>query len=114
MTAPPRTCRRRLHPEPDVVNQTMRRLMEQPADAQRAAEYMRLLTFWAEATMVDRSSSPGGQAGARKLGATTPAGARLENTSQFLLHLIDDLVRSVQHWHKVYSSNPRKISAADD
>ncbi|WP_411108738.1 hypothetical protein [Streptomyces sp. c-19] len=30
----------------------------------------------------------------QKLGTTTPAGARLENTSQFLLHVIDDLVRS--------------------
>ncbi|WP_413812663.1 helix-turn-helix domain-containing protein [Streptomyces sp. OE57] len=52
--------------------------------------------------------------GAQKLGATTPAGARLENTSQFLLHVIDDLVRSVQHWHKVYSTHPRKTSATDD
>ncbi|MFD7657836.1 helix-turn-helix domain-containing protein, partial [Actinosynnema sp. NPDC059797] len=43
---------------------------------------------------------------ARKLGPTTPAGARMENTSQFLLHVIDDLVRSVRHWHEVYSTHP--------
>ena len=48
--------------------------------------------------------------GAQKLGATTPAGARLENTSQFLLHVIDDLVRSAEHWHKIYSTRPRKTS----
>ncbi|GIG87641.1 GbsR/MarR family transcriptional regulator [Plantactinospora endophytica] len=52
-------------------------------------------------------------AGAQKLGATTPAGARLENTSQFLRHVVDDLVRSAEHWHKVYSSRPRKASETD-
>jgi DNA-binding transcriptional regulator GbsR (MarR family) len=51
--------------------------------------------------------------GARKLGATTPAGARLENTSQFLLHVIDDLVRSAEHWHKIYSTRPRKPPETD-
>ncbi|MFD5977774.1 GbsR/MarR family transcriptional regulator [Streptomyces bacillaris] len=50
---------------------------------------------------------------ARKLGTTTPAGARLENTSQFLLHVIDDLVRSAEHWHKIYPAHPRKASEAD-
>jgi DNA-binding transcriptional regulator GbsR (MarR family) len=51
---------------------------------------------------------------ARKLGTTTPAGARLENTSQFLLHVIDDLVRSAQHWHEVYSTHPRTTSETED
>ncbi|MEE1736913.1 helix-turn-helix domain-containing protein [Streptomyces sp. BE147] len=50
----------------------------------------------------------------RKLGTTTPAGARLENTSQFLLHVIDDLVRSAEHWHEVYPTHPRKTSESDD
>ncbi|MFJ2770643.1 helix-turn-helix domain-containing protein [Streptomyces sp. NPDC087300] len=49
-------------------------------------------------------------AGARKLGITTPAGARLENTSQFLRHVIDDLVRSAEHWHQVYSTHSRQTS----
>lgn len=40
--------------------------------------------------------------GAEKLGTDTPAGARLANMSQFLLHVIDDLIRSVQHWRQVY------------
>lgn len=40
---------------------------------------------------------------AEKLGTTTPAGARLENTSRFLRHVIDDLVRSARHWHEVHS-----------
>ncbi|GEB57018.1 GbsR/MarR family transcriptional regulator [Streptomyces gardneri] len=51
---------------------------------------------------------------ARKLGTTTPAGARLENTSQFLLHVIDDLVRSAQHWHTIYPTHPRNTSETDD
>ncbi|MGW7256874.1 helix-turn-helix domain-containing protein [Streptomyces sp. NPDC054834] len=52
-------------------------------------------------------------AAARKLGVTTPAGARLENTGQFLRHVIDDLVRSAEHWHKVYSTRPRQASETD-
>lgn len=51
---------------------------------------------------------------AQKLGTTTPAGARLESMSQFLLHVIDDLVRSAQHWHEIYPTQPRKTSEADD
>lgn len=46
--------------------------------------------------------------GAEKLGTTTPAGARLENTSQFLHHVVDDLVRSAEHWHKIYANQPPK------
>lgn len=53
------------------------------------------------------------QIAAQKLGTTTPAGARLENTSQFLRHVIDDLVRSVQHWHKIYSTHPRTTSETE-
>ncbi|MFD0274077.1 helix-turn-helix domain-containing protein [Kitasatospora sp. NPDC127111] len=45
---------------------------------------------------------------ARNLGTTTPAGARLENMSQFLLHVIDDLARSAQHWHRIYSTPSSK------
>ncbi|WP_439681117.1 MarR family transcriptional regulator [Embleya sp. MST-111070] len=52
-------------------------------------------------------------AGARKLGPTTPAGARLENTSRFLHHVIDDLVRSAEHWHRIYSTRPRQTPATD-
>ncbi|KOG08119.1 MULTISPECIES: helix-turn-helix domain-containing protein [Streptomyces] len=52
-------------------------------------------------------------AGARKLGVTTPAGTRLENTSQFLRHIIEDLVRSAEHWHKVYSTSPRQTPETD-
>ncbi|MER8236677.1 helix-turn-helix domain-containing protein [Streptomyces sp. NPDC094049] len=52
-------------------------------------------------------------AGARKLGVATPAGARLENTSQFLRHVIDDLVRSAEHWHAVHFTHPRQASETD-
>ncbi|MFB8234961.1 MarR family transcriptional regulator [Kitasatospora purpeofusca] len=51
---------------------------------------------------------------ARQLGPTTPAGARLENTGQFLLHVIDDLLRSAEHWHTVYPAHPRETTGADD
>lgn len=47
-----------------------------------------------------------GRSAAEKLGTTTPAGARMENMSQFLLHVVDDMVRSVQHWRQVYSTVP--------
>ncbi|GAA3475234.1 helix-turn-helix domain-containing protein [Nonomuraea roseola] len=40
---------------------------------------------------------------AQSLGATTPAGVRLENMSQFLARVGDDLVRSAEHWRAVYS-----------
>ncbi|MFH8371749.1 hypothetical protein [Streptomyces sp. NPDC018031] len=46
--------------------------------------------------------------GAQKLGATTPAGARLENTSQFLFHVMEDLVRSAEYWHKIYFTRPQE------
>lgn len=52
------------------------------------------------------------ETGAQKLGPTTPAGARLENMSQFLHHVIDDLVRSVHHWRRVYSL--QSFTEADD
>ncbi|MFJ5834084.1 helix-turn-helix domain-containing protein [Streptomyces sp. NPDC093089] len=51
--------------------------------------------------------------GAQKLGATTPAGARLENTSQFLLHVMDDLVRSAEYWHGIYPTRTRETSETD-
>ncbi|WP_024754748.1 GbsR/MarR family transcriptional regulator [Streptomyces exfoliatus] len=51
--------------------------------------------------------------GAWKLGAATPAGARLEDASRFLLHVMDDLVRSAEYWHKIYSARPRKTSETD-
>ncbi|MGW4030628.1 helix-turn-helix domain-containing protein [Streptomyces sp. NPDC004838] len=51
---------------------------------------------------------------AQKLGTSTPAGARLENTSEFLLHVIDDLVRSARHWHRIYSTHPGETSENDD
>ncbi|MFE5884558.1 helix-turn-helix domain-containing protein [Streptomyces hydrogenans] len=49
---------------------------------------------------------------ARKLGPDTPAGARLENTGQFLLHVIDDLTRSARHWHQIYPTRSRETSEA--
>ena len=43
-------------PAPDVVNEAIRRLMEEePASEWRAAEYTRLLALWAEAVRADGS-----------------------------------------------------------
>ncbi|HEX2133766.1 MAG TPA: hypothetical protein VHH15_19645 [Actinophytocola sp.] len=45
--------------------------------------------------------------GAQKLARHHPRrGVRLENMGQFLRHVLDDLVRSVQHWRQVYSTRP--------
>ncbi|MER5324595.1 GbsR/MarR family transcriptional regulator [Streptosporangium roseum] len=41
---------------------------------------------------------------ARTLGPTTPAGVRLENMSQFLTRVGEDLVRSAEHWRQVYAA----------
>ncbi|MEQ4724037.1 MarR family transcriptional regulator [Nonomuraea sp. B19D2] len=41
---------------------------------------------------------------ARTLGPATPAGVRLENMSQFLTRVGDDLVRSAEHWRQVYTT----------
>ncbi|SEG89291.1 MarR family protein [Nonomuraea solani] len=41
---------------------------------------------------------------ARTLGPATPAGVRLENMSQFLTRVGEDLVRSAEHWRQVYPS----------
>ncbi|MGN9836549.1 helix-turn-helix domain-containing protein [Nonomuraea sp. H19] len=45
---------------------------------------------------------------AQTLGTTTPAGIRLENMSQFLSRVGDDLVRSAEHWRQVYSPPDRR------
>ncbi|MDP4509333.1 GbsR/MarR family transcriptional regulator [Nonomuraea turcica] len=41
---------------------------------------------------------------AHTLGPTTPAGVRLENMSQFLTSVGEDLVRSAEHWRQVYAT----------
>ncbi|MEV8554431.1 helix-turn-helix domain-containing protein [Streptomyces glaucescens] len=43
---------------------------------------------------------------ARALGPATPAGARLENLSRFLHRVSEDLVRSAEHWGRVYFTRP--------
>ncbi|WP_228450223.1 hypothetical protein, partial [Streptomyces alkaliterrae] len=56
-----RTSRRPAEPtRPRVhdVNARIRRLMDQPADERRAAEYIRLLHLWAEATSPAPQSTP--------------------------------------------------------
>ncbi|WP_157878646.1 hypothetical protein [Streptomyces chattanoogensis] len=49
MTPPSRPCGPAPLPAPDEVNEEIRRLTEEPADARRAEEYIRLLTLRTEA-----------------------------------------------------------------
>lgn len=42
--------------------------------------------------------------GANTFGATTPAGARLDDMGQFLEHVGEDLVKAAHHWRKVFSA----------
>ncbi|MFI9400818.1 helix-turn-helix domain-containing protein [Nocardia sp. NPDC052316] len=51
--------------------------------------------------------------GARRLGTGTPAGARLAKMAEFLLHVSEDLVRSVEHWRQVYALGSAADSGAD-
>ncbi|MFI6505640.1 helix-turn-helix domain-containing protein [Nonomuraea typhae] len=46
----------------------------------------------------------GAHDGARALGADSPAGARLENLGRFIVSVNEDLVRSAEHWSRVYFS----------
>ncbi|MEQ4725714.1 hypothetical protein [Nonomuraea sp. B19D2] len=41
---------------------------------------------------------------ARTLGPATPAGVRLENMSQFLNRVGEDLARSAEHWRQAYAT----------
>ncbi|MGP4104687.1 MarR family transcriptional regulator [Nonomuraea sp. KM90] len=40
--------------------------------------------------------------GAKALGATTPGGTRLQDVSQFLEHVNQDIVHSANHWRQIY------------
>ncbi|QXV56550.1 helix-turn-helix domain-containing protein [Amycolatopsis sp. TNS106] len=76
----------------------------------RAERYVVDDDVWFQAIMasalIDTEIATACRAAAQRLGATTPAGKRLENMSQFLHRVSDDLARSAKHWRKVYATHP--------
>lgn len=79
---------------------------------------------WFQADMasarIDTRIAAASARSAQALGPDMPAGARLENLSQFLHHVTEDLVRSAEHWRRVCfprsagrpGSVPRAVSPA--
>lgn len=84
----------------------------------RAERYVVDDAIWFEAIMAsartDLRIAEVCKDGARKLGATTPAGARLEGMSQFLLRVTEDVVRSAEHWREVYAGQSGQSSQDAD
>ncbi|MGW4112452.1 helix-turn-helix domain-containing protein [Actinosynnema sp. NPDC004786] len=105
---------RRLHVSPASISKAIGYLEEQALVRRERDPRSRAERYVVDDDVAFRSIMAGarnqieiaeacGQA-AEKLGATTPAGARLATTSRFLLRVIDDLVRSARHWHEVHSA----------
>ncbi|MFE6049289.1 helix-turn-helix domain-containing protein [Kitasatospora sp. NPDC056446] len=119
---------RRLHVSPASVSKAIGYLEDQALVTRERDPHSRAERYSVDDDVAFHSIMAGARAqtriaeacmvGARKLGATTPAGARLENTGQFLAHVLDNLVRSVEHWHQVYSAHPsthpRKAPTTND
>ncbi|WP_073484645.1 GbsR/MarR family transcriptional regulator [Streptoalloteichus hindustanus] len=113
---------RRLRVSPASVSKAVgylenRELIRRERDPHRRAErYVVDEDVWFQAIMasarIDSQIAAACGQNARKLGVTTPAGARLENMSQFLQRVSDDLTRSAQHWRQVYA--PRPPAEPDD
>ncbi|AHI02129.1 GbsR/MarR family transcriptional regulator [Kutzneria albida] len=87
------------------------KIIKRERDPHRRAErYVIDEDVWFQAIMasarVDTQIAAVFRSGAQRLGATTPVGARLENMSQFLHRVSDDLVRSAKHWRQVYATQP--------
>ncbi|MFD9891973.1 MarR family transcriptional regulator [Amycolatopsis sp. NPDC059027] len=107
---------RRLRVSPASVSKAVgyleaREIVKRERDPRRRAErYVVDEDMWFQAIMasarIDTQIAAACEAGARRLGATTPAGVRLENMSQFLRRVSDDLTRSARHWRQVYATHP--------
>nr|WP_042187424.1 helix-turn-helix domain-containing protein [Kibdelosporangium sp. MJ126-NF4]CEL18072.1 hypothetical protein [Kibdelosporangium sp. MJ126-NF4]CTQ90699.1 hypothetical protein [Kibdelosporangium sp. MJ126-NF4] len=84
-------------------------LVRRERDSSRRAErYVVDDDVWFQAVMasarVDTQIADACRAGARRLGANTPAGVRLQNMGRFLDSVSEDLVRSARHWRQVYAT----------
>ncbi|MFI9503712.1 helix-turn-helix domain-containing protein [Nocardia sp. NPDC052566] len=92
-------------------------IIKRERDSRRRVErYVIDDDVWFQAVMassrIDAEIAAACSDGARRLGATTPAGVRLERMGQFLHHVGEDLVRSATHWREVYSATgPRTRDA---
>lgn len=105
---------RRLRVSPASVSKAVgyleaRELIARERDTRRRVErYIVDDSVWYRATIasarVDTQIAAICHAGARRLGAATPAGARLESMGRFMQSVSDDLVRSAEHWRRVYSA----------
>ncbi|MFE0023721.1 MarR family transcriptional regulator [Amycolatopsis sp. NPDC059021] len=106
---------RRLRVSPASVSKAVgyleaREIIKRERDPHRRAErYVVDEDMWFQAIMasarIDIQIADACETGARRLGATTPAGTRLENMSQFLRRVSEDLTRSAQHWRQVYATH---------
>ncbi|GAB4585685.1 GbsR/MarR family transcriptional regulator [Nocardia sp. IFM 10818] len=88
-----------------------RELINRERDAERRVErYVIDDDVWFRAAMasarIDNQIAAACRTDAQRLGATTPAGARLDKMGQFLQRVSDDLVRSAMHWRQVYAAPP--------
>ncbi|SDM37643.1 GbsR/MarR family transcriptional regulator [Allokutzneria albata] len=110
---------RRLHVSPASISKavgylTALEIIKRERDPRgRAERYVVDDDAWYQAIMasarIDTEIAAVSLRSAHALDPGTPAGARLENLSQFLHHVTDDLVRSAEHWRRVYFAR----SAAD-
>lgn len=85
------------------------RLIRRERDPRRRAErYVIDDDVWYQAMLaaahVNSLLADAARQSARILGPTTPAGVRLDNMSQFLTRVGDDLTRSAEHWREVYAT----------
>ncbi|MFF3227154.1 MarR family transcriptional regulator [Nocardia suismassiliense] len=104
---------RRLHVSPASISKAVgylegQVLLRRERDPRgRADRYVVDDDLWYQTVMagsrVDIRIADACMDGAQRLGATTPAGARLANMAEFLLRVSEDLVRSVEHWRRVYA-----------
>ncbi|MFI6299739.1 helix-turn-helix domain-containing protein [Nonomuraea sp. NPDC050790] len=77
----------------------------------RAERYVMDDDVWFQAMLassrINTRIAEASQSSARALGASTPAGVRLEKLGQFLFRVSADLVRSAEHWRHIYA--PEKL-----
>jgi DNA-binding transcriptional regulator GbsR (MarR family) len=112
---------RRLQVSPAAISKAVgylenQKLIRRERDSRsRAERYVVDEDIWFEAVMasvrIDIQIAEVCRQGARKLGSTSPAGARLEGMGQFLLRISEDLASSAEHWRQVYARNPVPTTA---
>lgn len=115
---------RRLQVSPAAISKAVgylenQKLLRRERDSRsRAERYVVDEDIWFEAVMasvrIDLQIAEVCGDGARRLGSTTPAGARLEGMGLFLQRVSEDLARSAEHWREVYALGGQPASSARD